>query len=52
MKTPARVWIGFALIGVCLAALPFALTLQRIANGLTRPFFGWVSDNKIGRAHV
>jgi MFS family permease len=31
-----------------MAALPFALTLQRIANGLTRPFFGWVSD-KIGR---
>jgi oxalate/formate antiporter len=31
-----------------MAALPFALTLQRIANGLTRPFFGWVSDN-IGR---
>jgi oxalate/formate antiporter len=27
-----------------MAALPFALTLQRIANGLTRPFFGWVSD--------
>jgi oxalate/formate antiporter len=34
-----------------LAALPFALTLQRIANGLTRPFFGWVSDN-IGREHT
>jgi MFS transporter, OFA family, oxalate/formate antiporter len=31
-----------------MAALPFALSLQRIANGLTRPFFGWVSD-KIGR---
>ena len=31
-----------------MAALPFALTLQRIANGLTRPFFGWVSD-VIGR---
>ena len=33
------------------AALPFALTLQRIANGLTRPFFGWVSDN-IGRENT
>src|ERR1041385_1920531 len=37
MKTPARVWIGFALIGVCLAALPFALAYYgtawvRIAN--------------------
>ena len=34
-----------------MAALPFALTLQRIANGLTRPFFGWVSDN-IGRENT
>jgi MFS transporter, OFA family, oxalate/formate antiporter len=31
-----------------MAALPFALTLDRITNGLTRPFFGWVSD-RIGR---
>ncbi|HEX3484735.1 MAG TPA: oxalate/formate MFS antiporter [Micropepsaceae bacterium] len=31
-----------------MAALPLALTLQRVANGLTRPFFGWISDN-IGR---
>jgi MFS transporter, OFA family, oxalate/formate antiporter len=31
-----------------MAALPFALTLDRVTNGLTRPFFGWVSDN-IGR---
>lgn len=31
-----------------MAALPLALTLDRAANGLTRPFFGWVSD-KIGR---
>ena len=30
------------------AALPFALTFDRITNGLTRPFFGWVSD-RIGR---
>ncbi len=30
------------------AAIPFALTLDRFANGLTRPFFGWVSD-RIGR---
>ena len=29
-------------------ALPFALTFDRITNGLTRPFFGWVSDH-IGR---
>jgi OFA family oxalate/formate antiporter-like MFS transporter len=28
--------------------LAFALSLDRILNGVTRPFFGWVSD-KIGR---
>ena len=37
MKAPARVWIGFALTGLCLAALPFALAYAgtawvRIAN--------------------
>jgi oxalate/formate antiporter len=31
-----------------MAALPFALTLDRITNGLTRPTFGWISD-RIGR---
>jgi len=30
------------------AALPLSLTLSRVTNGLTRPFFGWVSDH-IGR---
>jgi MFS transporter, OFA family, oxalate/formate antiporter len=34
-----------------MAALPFALTLDRITNGLTRPFFGWVSDH-IGRENT
>ncbi|HEY4141703.1 MAG TPA: MFS transporter, partial [Pseudolabrys sp.] len=34
-----------------LAALPLALTVDRITNGLTRPFFGWVSDN-IGRENT
>jgi oxalate/formate antiporter len=33
------------------AALPLALTLDRITNGLTRPFFGFVSD-KIGRENT
>jgi OFA family oxalate/formate antiporter-like MFS transporter len=33
------------------AALPFALTFDRITNGLTRPFFGWVSD-RIGRENT
>ena len=34
-----------------LAALPLALTVDRITNGLTRPFFGWVSD-RIGRENT
>jgi MFS transporter, OFA family, oxalate/formate antiporter len=29
-------------------ALGFSLTLSRVTNGLTRPFFGWISDH-IGR---
>ncbi|MBI3698940.1 MAG: oxalate/formate MFS antiporter [Afipia sp.] len=33
------------------AALPFALTIDRIMNGLTRPFFGYVSD-RIGRENT
>ncbi len=31
-----------------MAALPLSLTLSRLTNGLTRPFFGWVSDH-LGR---
>ncbi|MET0963554.1 MAG: oxalate/formate MFS antiporter [Noviherbaspirillum sp.] len=31
-----------------MAALPLALMLDRIMNGISRPLFGWVSDN-IGR---
>lgn len=34
-----------------MAALPLALTIDRFANGLTRPFFGWISD-KIGRENT
>ena len=30
------------------AAVPLALSIDRICNGLTRPFFGWLSD-RIGR---
>lgn len=36
---------------VGMAALPLALTIDRFTNGLTRPFFGWVSD-KIGRENT
>lgn len=34
-----------------LAALPLALTIDRLTNGLTRPFFGFVSD-RIGRENT
>jgi OFA family oxalate/formate antiporter-like MFS transporter len=37
-----------SLLGLTLPALVFALSLDRVLNGLTRPFFGWVSD-VIGR---
>jgi MFS transporter, OFA family, oxalate/formate antiporter len=40
--------IPVSLFGITLPALTFALSLDRILNGLTRPFFGWVSD-QIGR---
>ncbi|HTT38040.1 MAG TPA: oxalate/formate MFS antiporter [Burkholderiales bacterium] len=40
--------IPVSLIGITLPALTFALSIDRILNGLTRPFFGWVSD-RIGR---
>lgn len=36
--------IPVTLIGITLPALTFALTIDRVLNGLTRPFFGWVSD--------
>ncbi len=34
-----------------MAAIPAALTFDRITNGLTRPFFGFVSDH-IGRENT
>src|SRR4029077_20851291 len=37
-----------SLLGLTLPALTFALAIDRVLNGLTRPFFGWVSDH-IGR---
>ena len=40
--------VPFNVFGMVLPALTFALAIDRVLNGLTRPFFGWVSD-KIGR---
>jgi OFA family oxalate/formate antiporter-like MFS transporter len=40
-----------AILGLTLPALTFALSLDRALNGLTRPFFGWVSDH-IGRENT
>jgi OFA family oxalate/formate antiporter-like MFS transporter len=38
------VWFGISALGM-------ALLLDRIVNGITRPFWGWVSDH-IGRYHT
>ena len=40
--------IPVSILGLTLPALTFALSIDRVLNGLTRPFFGWVSD-QIGR---
>jgi len=34
-----------------MAALPLAMSIDRLTNGLTRPLFGWVSD-RIGRENT
>jgi MFS transporter, OFA family, oxalate/formate antiporter len=43
--------IPVSLIGITLPALTFALSIDRILNGITRPFFGWVADH-IGRENT
>ena len=40
--------VPVSILGLTLPALTFALTIDRVLNGFTRPFFGWVSD-QIGR---
>jgi len=37
--------------GMTMFAIPAALTFDRVTNGLTRPFFGWISDT-IGRENT
>jgi MFS transporter, OFA family, oxalate/formate antiporter len=43
--------VPVSILGLTLPALTFALSLDRVLNGLCRPFFGWVSDN-IGRENT
>jgi OFA family oxalate/formate antiporter-like MFS transporter len=43
--------IPVSLIGLTMPALTFALAIDRVLNGLTRPFFGWVSDH-LGRENT
>ena len=43
--------VPVSLVGLTLPALTFALTIDRVLNGVCRPFFGWVSD-QIGRENT
>src|SRR6516225_6653303 len=43
--------IPVSILGLTLPALQFALSIDRVLNGITRPFFGWVSDH-IGRENT
>jgi MFS transporter, OFA family, oxalate/formate antiporter len=43
--------VPVSILGLTLPALTFALTIDRVLNGICRPFFGWVSDN-IGRENT
>ena len=43
--------VPVAILGLTLPALTFALALDRVCNGLTRPIFGCISD-RIGRENT
>ncbi len=43
--------VPVTLLGITMAALPFAISLDRIGDGIGRPFFGFVSDT-IGRENT
>jgi OFA family oxalate/formate antiporter-like MFS transporter len=43
--------VPVALLGMTMPALSFALSIGLVLNGLSRPFFGWVSD-RIGRENT
>jgi MFS transporter, OFA family, oxalate/formate antiporter len=40
-----------SMLGLTLPALTFALSIDRVLNGITRPFFGFISDH-IGRENT
>jgi OFA family oxalate/formate antiporter-like MFS transporter len=43
--------VPVSILGLTLPALTFALSIDRVLNGVCRPFFGWVSDH-IGRENT
>src|SRR6478752_3280452 len=43
--------VPVTLMAVTMTAVTFAATIDRVLNGLTRPFFGWISD-MIGRENT
>lgn len=43
--------VSVSFLWITLPALTFALSIDRILNGICRPFFGWVSDH-IGRENT
>jgi OFA family oxalate/formate antiporter-like MFS transporter len=40
--------VPVSILGLTMPALVFAMSIDRVLNGLTRPLFGWISD-RIGR---
>jgi MFS transporter, OFA family, oxalate/formate antiporter len=43
--------VPVSMLGMTMPALSFALSIGLVCNGLSRPFFGWVSD-RIGRENT
>jgi OFA family oxalate/formate antiporter-like MFS transporter len=43
--------VPVTLFWITMPAVRFALSIDRVLNGITRPFFGWVSD-RIGRENT
>lgn len=43
--------LDVTIMAITMTTVTFAATIDRVLNGLTRPFFGWLSD-KIGRENT